>query len=148
MRKILVPLLISVLMCVGLCGCENKKVDSFLCGGIWEAVMQHSEDSDAYLLAYQFKNDGTYVVYNNLIVTSAGYFEHDGEELKLISPDRTQSNDLTVKYDEESKVLTLTGKVSVKDDAREISIKFQRIDEADEKYYKESNTTKIEVKKE
>lgn len=139
-----------MIVCAAISGCDDEKkekVDSFLVGGIWEATVQNNEESKPYVLAYQFKDDGSYLQYNNLISTSGGYFEQDGENLTLISPDRSKTAEISCTYDKDEEILSLTGKIVGQDDSHETTIRFKRIDKEDEKYYKEENTMSMEIKK-
>lgn len=151
MKKILSLLLVFIIICAAMCGCEDEKkekVDSFLVGGVWEATVQNNDESKPFLLAYQFKDDGSYVQYNNIIAISGGYFEQDGDDLTLISPDRTQTAEISCTYDKDKEILSLTGKIGNQENSPEATIKFKRIDEGDEKYYQENNTVSVEIKKE
>ena len=156
MKRILAALCVVFCICFSLAACSEKnessgkKTDSFLVGGIWEAVIKTADDN-GYVIAYQFKDDGSYLLYNNLVVLSEGEFKNDDSTITLINPqDNTKTWVATYTYDEESGVLVMEGQVgsaetsNASDDSdatdavQTMKLKFKRIDKEEETYYDES----------
>lgn len=150
MKKITAVLLSFLIICSCFAGCkEEKKVDSFLIGGIWEAVLK-SSDTSGQVIAYKFKDDGTFLFYQNLIITAGGYFEHDEEkeELILTNADSSQKLEISCKYSDDG-ILTLNGPLVLADDSsrKDAEINFKRLSSEDEAYYKENATTSYVIEK-
>lgn len=152
MKKITAFILSFIVICSLLAACkEDKTVDSFLAGGVWEAVLKSSDStSNGQVIAYKFKEDGTFLFYKNLYITAAGYYEHDEEkeELVLSNSDNSEEIKCTCKLDEEG-ILTIKGAVfkTADGDSKEVELNFSKISEDDEKYYKEDATIGYVVEK-
>lgn len=156
MKRILAALCVVFCVCLSLAACSekddssSKKTDSFLAGGIWEAVIK-TADNDGYVIAYQFKDDGSYLLYRNLVVISEGEYKNDDSTITLINPqDNSKSWVATYTYDKESGVLVMEGKSgstatdnkSDDSDTTEavptMKLSFTRITKEEETYYDES----------
>lgn len=152
MKKITAFVLSFLVICSCLTACkEDETVDSFLAGGIWEAVLKSSDSTDkGQVIAYKFKEDGTFLFYKNLYIIASGYYKHDEEkeELILSNADHSEEIKCTCKLDEEG-ILTIKGAVfkTADGDSKEVEIKFSKISEDDEKYYKENATIGYVVEK-
>ncbi len=132
---------------------ENEVVcDTFIVGGVWEAILKTS-DTEGEVIAYKFKEDGTFYFFENLYANVAGYFEHDPDAETLVLTNATGSDeiDLTCTYqtvydeeDEEDKeYITIEGPLfatSDSDEREDVTITFIRLSAEDEAYYSEDTT--------
>lgn len=155
MKKITAFLLSFAVICSFFTACkEDKTADSFLAGGVWEAVLK-SSDGEGMIIAFKFKEDGTFYFYqsinNNLVITAGGYWEHDDEkeELVLTNEGNTQEFNISCKYSEADNILTLNGPIAsfidgTKDD---VEFSFSKLSEEEEQYYKEDATISYNIEK-
>ncbi|MCD8328253.1 MAG: hypothetical protein LUC25_04055 [Ruminococcus sp.] len=139
---------------------ENEVVcDTFIVGGVWEAILKTS-DTEGEVIAYKFKEDGTFYFFENLYATVAGYYEHDEDAETLVLTNSTGSDeiDLTCTYqtaydeeDEEDKeYITIEGPLlatSDSDEREDVTITFVRLSSEDEAYYSEDTTYSYALEK-
>lgn len=145
MKKITAIILSFLVFCSLLTACkENKVVDSFLAGEIWEAILKSPDSTNnGQVIAYKFKEDGTFLFYKNLYIIASGYYEHNEEKETLIFSNSDNSEEIkcTCKLDDEG-ILTIKGAIfkTADGDSKEIELRFSKLSEDDEKYYKENAT--------
>lgn len=155
MKKITAFLLSFLVICSCFAACkEEEKANTFLAGGIWEAVLK-SSDTEGQIIAYKFKEDRTFLFYQSLrqslVITAGGYYEHDEnkEKLVLTNADQSQKIEISCKYNKDDGILTLDGPLfsPSNDDQQDVKLNFAKVPKEDEKYYREDATMSYNIKK-
>lgn len=161
MKKITALMLSFVVICSCFTACKkDETVDSFLSGEIWEAILKPSNassDNEGHIIAYQFKEDGTFLFYQSVdksgyqsfVVTAGGYYEHDesNEKIILSSGDKTNNFEISYKYNEDTGILALNGPVAYFFDGtkEDVTLNFAMVSEEDKDHYKEDATMSYKI---
>lgn len=161
MKKITVFILSFLVICSLLAACkEDKVVDSFLAGEIWEAILKSSDSTDdGQVIAYKLKEDGTFLFYQSIdknnyksfIITASGYYEHDEDNKKLVlfNGNKTDSIELSYEYDEKTGILTLNGLVAffLDGNKQDVKLNFAKVSKEHEDQYREDATMSYKIEK-
>lgn len=152
MKRVTAFILSFLVICSCLASCKkDETVDSFLAEGIWEAVLKSSDTEEGQVIAFKFKDDGTFLFFQNLIVIAGGYYEHneEKEELVLTNADSSKEIDISCKYSENNEILTLRGAITslLGITEEDVEFNFAKVSEDDEKYYREDATIAYNIEK-